>query len=87
MSSLMRIESVVLYGAGWVILLLLAYAVIRLAVSHALRSHSLWAATGGMERARQRVEARERRDREQLATYRAEAQRGEGTPGPPEAPA
>lgn len=71
----------------WLLALLLAYAVIRLAVTHALRSHSVWTATGGLERARRRADARAERDRQALARYRADARRREAASDTPDAPA
>ena len=52
--------------------LLISYVVIRLAVLHAMRAHSVWFAEGGVEKVIARRNDRAARNEAELARYRQE---------------
>jgi|GEM_PF-2207456 len=54
--------------------LLISYVVIRFAVLHAMRSHSVWVAEGGVDKVIAARAERDARNAAELAKYRQETQ-------------
>ncbi len=73
----MTIElALMLYFLGILVALALGYLVVRLGVGHALRSHSIWTAEGGVDAALTARASRAARDAAELESYRQETKRG-----------
>lgn len=73
----MDIEAVLLMNILILVVgLLISYVVIRLAVLHAMRSHSVWVAEGGVDKRLAAREDRAARDAAELEKYRQETRQG-----------
>ncbi|CAN7389740.1 hypothetical protein LJR045_002388 [Microbacterium sp. LjRoot45] len=72
----MDIEAVLLINILLLLVgLLISYVVIRLAVFHAMRSHSVWVVQGGIDRVVAARAERDERNAAELAKHRQESQR------------